>query len=146
MAAAALAAAPLALAQTYTDCNPTEKSCPNDTGLEASSFSSNFAAGSSSNASWSAAAGTTLVYGSDGAEFIINEAGQAPTIQTDFYILFGKVEVVMQAAAGTGIISSIVLESDDLDEIDWEFLGGDTTEVETNCEYLTRFCFFPRHD
>lgn len=28
----------------------------------------------------------------------------------------------MQAAPGTGIVSSIVLESDDLDEVDW--VGG----------------------
>ena len=38
----------------------------------------------------------------------------------------------MKAAPGTGIVSSIVLESDDLDEIDWEFLGGNTAQVETN--------------
>ena len=38
----------------------------------------------------------------------------------------------MQAAPGTGVVSSIVLESDDLDEIDWEWLGGDTAQVQTN--------------
>lgn len=46
--------------------------------------------------------------------------------------MFGRVDVKMKAAPGTGIVSSIVLESDDLDEIDLEFLGGDTTQVETN--------------
>jgi beta-glucanase (GH16 family) len=46
--------------------------------------------------------------------------------------MFGRVEVTMQAAPGTGIVTSIVLESDDLDEIDWEWLGGDTTQVESN--------------
>lgn len=122
--AAALAAAPLALAQTYTDCNPTEKTCPNDSGLPASTFSTDFTKGSSSFTSWSAAAGTTITYDDNGAAFTIAQAGQAPTIQTDFYIFFGKVEVVMQAAPGQGIVSSIVLESDDLDEIDWEWLGG----------------------
>ncbi|KAF1348504.1 concanavalin A-like lectin/glucanase domain-containing protein [Delphinella strobiligena] len=130
--AAALAAAHLALAQTYTDCNPTEKTCPNDTGLPASTFSTDFTKGSSSFTSWSAAAGTTITYDDNGAAFTIAKAGQAPTIQTDFYIFFGKIEVVMQASPGQGIVSSIVLESDDLDEIDWEWLGGDTTEVETN--------------
>lgn len=130
--AAALAAAPLALAQTYTDCNPTEKTCPNDTGLPASTFSTDFTKGSSSFTSWSAATGTTITYDDNGAAFTIAKAGQAPTIQTDFYIFFGKIEVVMQAAPGQGIVSSIVLESDDLDEIDWEWLGGDTTQVETN--------------
>jgi beta-glucanase (GH16 family) len=38
----------------------------------------------------------------------------------------------MKAATGQGIISSIVLESDDLDEVDWEFLGGNGTHAETN--------------
>ena len=38
----------------------------------------------------------------------------------------------MKAASGQGIISSIVLESDDLDEVDWELMGGNTTHAETN--------------
>ena len=46
--------------------------------------------------------------------------------------LFGRVDVKMQAAPGTGIVSSIVLESADLDEIDFVVLGGNTTAVETN--------------
>ncbi|KAK5130684.1 copper resistance protein [Meristemomyces frigidus] len=132
-ATAAIAASlPLALAQTSTDCDPTKKSCPADTGLNAATYSADFTTGSSANASWSGAAYTVINYGSDGAEFSISKAGEAPTIQTDFYIFFGRIEVKMKAATGTGIVSSIVLESDDLDEIDWEFLGGDTTEVETN--------------
>lgn len=40
--------------------------------------------------------------------------------------------MILKAASGQGIISSIVLESDDLDEIDWEFMGGNTTHAETN--------------
>ena len=38
----------------------------------------------------------------------------------------------MKAAKGQGIVSSIVFESDDLDEIDWEFVGTDTTHVQSN--------------
>jgi hypothetical protein len=33
--------------------------------------------------------------------------------------MFGYFEVVMRAANGTGIVSTAILESDDLDEIDW---------------------------
>ncbi|KAL1305753.1 hypothetical protein AAFC00_007334 [Neodothiora populina] len=127
---AALVVVPTTLAQTFTDCNPLEKTCPNNPGYSGSTFSTDFTKGNP--AKWSAAAGTTITYGSNGAEFTIAQAGQAPTIETDFYIFFGKIDVVMQAAPGTGIVSSIVLESDDLDEIDWEFLGGDTTQVESN--------------
>ncbi|KAK3937442.1 concanavalin A-like lectin/glucanase domain-containing protein, partial [Diplogelasinospora grovesii] len=38
----------------------------------------------------------------------------------------------MRAASGTGIVSCVVLESDDLDEIDWEFTGSAKNEVQTN--------------
>lgn len=129
---ALLASASFTLAQTYTDCNPTKKTCPAAVGLPSSSYSVDFTQGSAGNASWSAASGTTLEYGSDGAVFTIAQSGQAPTIATDFYIFFGHIDVTMRASAGTGIVSSIVLQSADLDEIDWEFLGGDNTQVQSN--------------
>ena len=131
--AAALAASlSIASAQTFTQCNPLEKTCPQNTGLPAKVFTSDFTDGKGASASWSTAAYSTINYGSNGAEFSIDAAKQAPTIETDFYIFFGRIDVKMRAAPGTGIVSSIVLESDDLDEIDWEFLGGNTAQVESN--------------
>jgi len=53
-------------------------------------------------------------------------------MKTNFNIMFGTVSVIMKAASGTGIVSSITLLSDDLDEIDWEILGGNKTMVESN--------------
>lgn len=111
------AALPTTLAQTKT-CDPlTESACPPNTALSSSKFSSDWT-GSDSLSSWTTTAGS-IGFGSNGAEFVINERGDAPTIQSDFYVFFGKVEVKMQAAAGTGIVSSIVLMSDVNDEIDW---------------------------
>lgn len=46
--------------------------------------------------------------------------------------MFGRVEMVVKAAPGTGIVSSGVLQSDDLDEIDWEWLGANNNQVQTN--------------
>lgn len=46
--------------------------------------------------------------------------------------MFGKVSISMKAAPGAGIVSTLVLQSDDLDEIDMEWLGADSTEVQTN--------------
>ncbi|KAF2226541.1 concanavalin A-like lectin/glucanase domain-containing protein [Elsinoe ampelina] len=129
-ALAALAALPTTFGQTFTDCNPLEKTCPADSGLQSSSFETDFTQGKAQG--WTLAAGTTLNYGSQGAEFTIAKQGQAPTIESDFHILFGTLEVKMQAAPGVGIVSSIVLESADLDEIDWEFIGGDTARAQSN--------------
>lgn len=129
---ATLALAAAASAQTFTDCDPTKKSCPNDVGLPARNFKSDFKAGSSANASWSAAAYSVINYGANGAEFSIANDKQAPTIETDFSMLFGRVDVKLKAAKGQGIVSSIVLESADLDEIDWEFIGSDNAQVQSN--------------
>jgi hypothetical protein len=37
----------------------------------------------------------------------------------------------MKAAPGAGIVSSFVMQSDDLDEIDWEWIGSDTAQVQS---------------
>jgi len=46
--------------------------------------------------------------------------------------MFGHVDYEIKAAPGTGIVSSAVLQSDCLDEIDWEWLGGDDAQVQSN--------------
>jgi len=117
-------------AQTWTTCNPMNGTCPNDPAL---GMSNNFVFNTSTTVtnSFNVTAGS-LSYGSNGAEFVVAKKGDSPTIQSQFYIFFGSVSVIMQAATGQGIISSIVLESDDLDEVDWEFMGGNSTHAETN--------------
>ena len=46
--------------------------------------------------------------------------------------MFGNVEFEIQTAPGQGIVSSAVMQSDCLDEIDWEWLGGDNSQVQSN--------------
>lgn len=48
------------------------------------------------------------------------------------YLFFGTVTATLEAASGNGIVSAFILQSDDLDEIDWEWLGGQTTTVQSN--------------
>ena len=136
----------ISLAQTSTTCNPTTAECPADTALSSSTYSVDFTLGAPKSG-WITTAGT-VNYGSNGAEFTINKEGDSPTIETDFYIFFGQIEVSLKAANGTGIVSSIVMESDDLDEVDWvclqlcslvhvltsfqEFTGTNTSSCETN--------------
>ncbi|KAF4627629.1 hypothetical protein G7Y89_g10522 [Cudoniella acicularis] len=130
LAATALSLSSVVLGQTSTDCNPTtNSSCPSDTAL-GKTVTVDFTQGS--NTEFTADDGTTITYGTNGAEFIIDSTGAAQTIVSNNYIFFGKVTAILRAANGTGIVSSFVMESDDLDEIDWEWLGGDSTQVETN--------------
>lgn len=78
------------------------------------------------------ASGGTPTYGKDGVTFTVAKRGDAPQLASVFYIMFGRVEVTMKAAPGAGIVSSLVLLSDTLDEIDFEWLGSDDSEVQTN--------------
>jgi beta-glucanase (GH16 family) len=71
-------------------------------------------------------------YDSSGAHFTVTSSGDAPQLISVFYIMFGKVEISMKAAPGAGIVSSLVLQSDTLDEIDIEWLGADDQEMQTN--------------
>ncbi|KAI0177992.1 concanavalin A-like lectin/glucanase domain-containing protein [Pestalotiopsis sp. NC0098] len=120
----------VALAQTYTDCNPTENStCPSDVGLNQSTYSVNFTNGESSD--WVMTYGDAT-YDDNGLSFTITESGDAPTMQSEFYMFFGTISAIVKASSGTGIVSCVILESDDLDEIDWEWLGGDVDQVQTN--------------
>ncbi|KAI9925148.1 hypothetical protein AWENTII_011609 [Aspergillus wentii] len=122
-----LSSSTLVAAQTYTNCNPTEKSCPPDPAL-GKSASYDFTQGGSSEFTTTG----TASYDSNGAAFTVAKKGDGPLIQSNWYIMFGRVDFVIKAAPGTGIVSSAVLQSDDLDEIDWEWLGGSNAYVQTN--------------
>ncbi|KAH7151809.1 ice nucleation protein [Dactylonectria estremocensis] len=129
-AALAIAAATLVSAQTYTDCNPLEKSCPADAAFGDKVINCDFTKGACS--AFHQMDGTDLSYDSKGALFEIMKESNAPTIRSNNYMFFGRLDVVTQAANGQGIVSSVVLQSDDLDEIDWEWVGGDNAQVQTN--------------
>ncbi|WPH04859.1 Hypothetical protein R9X50_00775600 [Acrodontium crateriforme] len=115
------------LQQTYTTCNPTKGSCPADPAL-GKSLAIDFTSGASDQFT----AQGVPTFDSNGASFTVAKSGDSPTLISKWYIMFGKVEVTMKAAPGAGIVSSSVLQSDDLDEIDWEWLGAQTGQVQSN--------------
>ncbi|XBW37204.1 hypothetical protein QEN19_002784 [Hanseniaspora menglaensis] len=73
-----------------------------------------------------------LTYSSDGLEFTLAKRYDNPSLRSNFYLMFGRVEIMVKPATGTGIVSTIYLQSDDLDEIDLEWVGTETTTVQTN--------------
>ncbi|TKA66413.1 hypothetical protein B0A55_09487, partial [Friedmanniomyces simplex] len=127
-AISALLFAQPSLQQTYTACNPTAQAgCPADPAL-GTSMTADFTKGASDQFTPSG----NPTYDSSGAGFTVAQHGDAPTLTSKWYIMFGKVEVTMKSAPGTGIVSSAILQSDDLDEIDWEWLGGAGDQVQSN--------------
>ena len=118
-----------ATAQTSTTCNPLDKTCPADPAL-GTEHTWNFNETLDSTI-WNMTDGA-IKYTDEGAEFTLDSEGSSLLLQSNFYIFFGVVETWVKMAKGAGIISSIVLESDDLDEIDWEWVGYNTSEVQTD--------------
>jgi len=132
VAAALLSVVGLATAQTSTDCNPLAKTCPNDPAV-GGTYTYDFTKTNGKPDDWSYAEGTTIEYDStNGAIFYVNQTGNAPVMEHDKYIMFGKITAVMRAAPGHGIVSSFILESDDLDEIDLEWIGSQNSAVQSN--------------
>lgn len=115
---------------TSSTCNPISSSnCPADKAL-ATDLSEDFSSNSTQFEVTSTESGVS--FGDDGLTLTIAKRLDNPALKSKFYIMFGRVEVHMKAANGTGIVSDFYLQSDDLDEIDIEFLGGDDTQFQSN--------------
>ncbi|CAJ2504574.1 Uu.00g119680.m01.CDS01 [Anthostomella pinea] len=117
-------------AQLSTKCDPMNATCPADAAFGTSHlFNFN---DTQPDGTWNTTAGTVNYDAETGAAFTISEKGDSPTLISNFYFFWGRTEVWLKAAPGQGIISSIVWSSDVLDEVDWEFLGGNTTHASSN--------------
>ncbi|KAI1655894.1 glycoside hydrolase family 16 protein [Daldinia decipiens] len=117
-------------AQLQTDCDPLKKTCPPDPALGTMHLF-NFNATPPEH-TFNLTAGTVDYNVDTGAAFTMRKKGESVTLISNFYFFFGKTEVFLKAASGTGVISSIVWSSDVLDEVDWEFKGGNATHAFSN--------------
>ncbi|KAI1340942.1 hypothetical protein F5Y15DRAFT_36666 [Xylariaceae sp. FL0016] len=123
------------VASVRGQCNPTQGSCEPIPGFT-EDYSIDFTTTSTLPSEWIQADYEPISFGPKGVEFTLTDPTIAHYIWTKEYLHYGHVEVVMQTAPGIGVISSAVLMSDDLDEIDWEFSGNDfgqsTPTLQTN--------------
>ncbi|KAF2680545.1 glycoside hydrolase family 16 protein [Lentithecium fluviatile CBS 122367] len=134
----ASAFAAFASAQLTTKCNPMVNetgSCPDNPAISAS-FETDFKKGKDAVKGWDienwSVPNYAPTYAAEGVELTVSKKEDVPVLRTQGYFLFGKIEVRMKAAPGAGIVSSVVLASADLDEVDWEWLGGFPDKVQTN--------------
>jgi len=129
---------PTSWAQTHSACNPLNTTgCPNMQALGGNAtFFWNKTGIPTGSKVWEKMNQGKIDWSEDpqggGATFVIERSGDSPQVQSKFYMLFGRFEVVMKAAKGQGIVSSAILQSEALDEIDWEFLGTKTDQALTN--------------
>jgi hypothetical protein len=96
-----------AFAQTSSICNPlTASGCPADPAL-GKSINVDFTKGASS-AGFTVQGSPAPVYDpTNGLTLTVAGSGNAPELVSSWYIMFGRVDVVLKAAPGVGIVSSV---------------------------------------
>lgn len=86
--------------------------------------------GDASKADWSSS-GEPVEY--DDTVLLTMAQGTVGTLlASTHYVWYGKVSAKMKTSAGAGVVTAFILLSDTKDEIDFEFVGVDLTQVQTN--------------
>lgn len=117
-------------ATSVTSCNPlSSTSCSADAAL-ATAISEDFQSTPDNYIPYRTP--DEIYYGDEGLVLTLAKQYDNPSMVSNFYIMFGKVQVLLKSATGTGIVSSFYLQSDDLDEIDMEWFGGDASQMQSN--------------
>lgn len=114
------------------DCNPTNVTCPADPAMPASKT---YDLTTSNTADFSYVMASRMAESGSELQFSVVEQGDAPTLVTNDYLLYGNVKATIKTAPGVGMVSAFILMSDVLDEVDWEWLGANDAEAQTNYYY-----------
>ena len=125
----------LSMTTAFASCTPAGVPFADIRALGSSAF--DFTRVSSLPAGWSAIA-NPVSHGPDGISLAVGKRGDDPTIETTGYFFFGHAEVVFKAAPGHGIVTSMTLQSPDLDTIVWEIVGSQGDQAQTN--YIGKGC------
>ncbi|KAL5611489.1 hypothetical protein BROUX41_000913 [Berkeleyomyces rouxiae] len=149
LALAIAALSSTAAAQTFSKCDPTHGDvcppnpafgkCNKPQSFDFTKVDSKWHKDSSFKKWWTTDDGVT--YERDRLEISNNRGAKlnfkdpknsSPLIKTNRYFFYGRVDVALQTAIGQGVVTSVVLEGDSRDEIDWEWIGGEHFEVQSN--------------
>ncbi|KAJ9077184.1 putative glycosidase CRH2 [Entomophthora muscae] len=73
-------------------------------------------------------------YSVEGDEIVLkmSKSGAGTAIQSTRYVDFGRITAVMKTSRGAGVVSSFITMSDVKDEIDFEWVGKNTTAFQSN--------------
>ena len=104
--------------------------------------------GDASTSKW-VSSGTPKVY-NDQVLLTLSEDGASSSgtlLASTSYVWYGKISAQMKSSRGDGVVSAFILLSDVKDEIDFEFVGKDLTNAQSNyyfqgitdCEFSLKY-------
>lgn len=72
------------------------------------------------------------------------QSGSGTLLASSHYVWYGKVGATLKTSRGAGVVSAFILLSDVKDEIDFEFVGNDLQNAQSNFYFqgITN-CMYP---
>ncbi|KAL8403828.1 hypothetical protein RB594_008902 [Gaeumannomyces avenae] len=101
--------------------------CPRPEGLPQRDYGVDFRTPSSAGLTdyWRTSSGSNITHDDRGAGLQYVNRHDAPQLETDFYIWYGRVDFDLQAAPGRGVITSAALKPDHGEGVHWGWSGND---------------------
>lgn len=101
--------------------------------------------GDASSINW-VASGAPVVYNDQAVLLTMAPDTVGTLLMSTHYVWYGKISATMTTSQGQGVVTAFILMSDVKDEIDFEFVGVDLTQAQSNyywqgvtdCEYAVR--------
>lgn len=90
--------------------------------------------GDSSKANW-VSSGTPVAYNGNSLLLTMAPSTVGTLLSSTHYVWYGKVSVTMTSSQGQGVVTAFILMSDVKDEIDFEFVGDDVSNAQSNYYY-----------
>lgn len=87
--------------------------------------------GDNSKINWQAQ-GSPVKYPSGGAALTMAEGTVGTLLASTFYVWYGKICATMSTSQGQGVVTAFIMMSDVKDEIDFEFIGDDVSNAQSN--------------
>jgi len=97
--------------------------------------------------------GNPVKYGTGGVALTMAEGTVGTLLASTFYVWYGKICATLSTSQGQGVVTAFIMMSDVKDEIDFEFIGTDINNAQsnwysqgvTNCESATFQCITTYH-
>jgi beta-glucanase (GH16 family) len=105
--------------------------CPINPGLAENSVFLDFTKLKSLPDGWSTENQGKTEFTDKGLTFQVAKSLDSQNLISNFYIFFGSIEFKLRTASGGGVVSTAVLLSDDLDEIDFEAVNKSPDKIES---------------
>ena len=87
--------------------------------------------GDNSKVNWQSQ-GLPKVYNDDSMLLTMSEDSSGTLLASTFYVWYGKICAKMTTSQGRGVVTAFIMMSDVKDEIDFEFIGSDINNAQSN--------------